>query len=77
VAGPEGPAGERPQQEGYLGGEAGPAGGAIGLATVDKPGLESAEVCEPRHMVDLSDDYLERVGLLGAVRMFRSGSLFP
>jgi hypothetical protein len=44
---------------------------------VDKPELESAEVCEPRHMVDLSDEYLERVGLLGAVRMFRSGSLFP
>jgi HD-like signal output (HDOD) protein len=77
AAGPDRPAGERPQQEGYLGGEAGPAGGAIGLATVDKPGFESADVCEPRHMVDLSDDYLERVGLLGAVRMFRSGSLFP
>jgi hypothetical protein len=39
--------------------------------------LESTEVCEPRHIVDLSDEYLERVGLLGAARMFRSGSLFP
>jgi HD-like signal output (HDOD) protein len=76
-AGPDRPAGERPQQEGNLVGEAGPAGGAIGLATVDKPEPGSAEVCEPRHMVDLSDEYLERVGLLGAVRMFRSGSLFP
>jgi hypothetical protein len=69
--------GERPAQEEHLGGEAGPAGGSIALATAESPEIESTEVCEPRHMVDLSDEYLERVGLLGAVRMFRSGSLFP
>jgi HD-like signal output (HDOD) protein len=56
--------------------EAGPSG-AIGLATHKSTELESAEVCEPRHTVDLSDEYLERVGLLGSVRMFRSGNLFP
>ncbi len=77
AAGPGTSVGERPAQEEHLGGEAGPAGGSIALATAESPELESTEVCEPRHMVDLSDEYLERVGLLGAVRMFRSGSLFP
>ena len=77
AAGPGTPVGERPAQEEHLGGEARPAGGSIALATAESPELESTEVCEPRHTVDLSDEYLERVGLLGAVRMFRSGSLFP
>jgi HD-like signal output (HDOD) protein len=58
------------------GSDVGPAP-PTGLATVGSPQLESAEVCDPRHVVDLSDEYLERVGLLGAVRMFRSGNLFP
>ncbi len=75
--GPDIPVGVLPSHEGQLGSEGAPAGGAIGLATVEGPVLAVAEVCEPRHMVDLSDEYLERVGLLGAVRMFRSGSLFP
>jgi HD-like signal output (HDOD) protein len=76
-AGPDSPVGVLPVHEGELGDEVAPAGGAIGLVTVESPALAVAEVCEPRHMVDLSDEYLERVGLLGAVRMFRSGSLFP
>jgi HD-like signal output (HDOD) protein len=77
AVGPDRTVMERLPLGGHLGGEAGPTGGAIGLATVDKADLGSAQVCEPRHMVELSDEYLERVGLLGAVRMFRSGSLFP
>ena len=69
--------GEHLAQGEHLGGETGPAGWSTAVATAESPELESTEVCEPRHMVDLSDEYLERVGLLGAVRMFRSGSLFP
>jgi HD-like signal output (HDOD) protein len=35
---------------------------------------QSTQVCHPRNLVDLSDEYLERTGLLGEVRMFRSAS---
>jgi hypothetical protein len=35
---------------------------------------QGTEICQPRHFVDLSDEYLERTGLLGEVRMFRSAN---
>lgn len=63
--------------EGGLAGEGDLADEGGLAAEADVPGVQHAEVCQPGQLVDLSDEYLERVGLLGAVRMYRSGALFP
>jgi hypothetical protein len=37
--------------------------------------VQAANVCQPSQFVDLSEEYLTGVGLLGAVRMYRAGVL--
>jgi HD-like signal output (HDOD) protein/CheY-like chemotaxis protein len=39
-----------------------------------EPEMQHAQVCQPSQVVDLSEEYLESVGLLGAVRMYRSSA---
>jgi HD-like signal output (HDOD) protein/CheY-like chemotaxis protein len=53
------------------------APGDDGLCPSDdgEPEGAHAEVCQPSQLVDLSEEYLENVGLLGAVRLYRAGAL--
>jgi HD-like signal output (HDOD) protein len=46
-----------------------------GRGTAEEAEVQAANVCQPSQFVDLSEEYLTSVGLLGAVRMYRAGAL--
>jgi HD-like signal output (HDOD) protein/CheY-like chemotaxis protein len=75
------PAGPGPAREGDgagLGAPAGETGEADDHELADEGApseVQAANVCQPSQFVDLSEEYLTGVGLLGAVRMYRAGVL--
>jgi hypothetical protein len=54
---------------------AGADGAQPGRGAVEEAEVQVTNVCQPSQFVDLSEEYLTSVGLLGAVRRYRAGVL--
>ena len=54
---------------------AGADGAQPGRGAAEEAEVQVTNVCQPSQFVDLSEEYLTSVGLLGAVRRYRAGVL--